>query len=468
MSRSGTEEDVSGTSDQDNEMNVDVEQETAIGLIMSDTEALEAKATPSSGKKRKRKEHKVENPHRELMKMLLKLQGDVESLKVYTPFEPVEDENHNVPQLSTARNTQQLSTAQNSQQLSTAQNSQQLSTAQNSQQLSTTAQNALSPADNSTQPSPAKRPRLRPLRSVASVTNTAPAAVAQQLDDVVDIHANENDPLLQETEMGQSAAETSEDEEYDDQDNIFNDLVDDININDDDELLGDAIPENFAEKINKIWTTKMSKTLVSTLLLKYQTPNNLGDLRVPKMNREIWRLISRWQRKADISMSTSQRALVKAASAVLKLHDYFANQDKATRQIAMHTTVDIISILAKVNRDLTIKRKTMIRPALKGDFKTLATSTKTSGENLFGDTLTQDIKDIQVKKKIEDTGKEFPRRTYRSYGNRYNNNNNNNYGAGNFLGRGRGRGRGYYRGASHHSNSYHNQSSHSQGSQKKH
>ena len=161
-------------------------------------------------------------------------------------------------------------------------------------------------------------------------------------------------------------------------------------------------------------------------------------------------------------MSASQRALVKAVTAVLKMHDYFSNQPRSTRQIAMQTTADIISLLGKVNRDITQKRKVAARPCLQGDYKNLSTSTSVT-DNLFGDNMTQDIKDINTIRRIG-VG------SYRGYAGRrnarggfrggYRGNSSNNYETGNFLWRGRGRGRLQYRASQnnyHHQNSYQSQ-----------
>ena len=177
------------------------------------------------------------------------------------------------------------------------------------------------------------------------------------------------------------------------------------------------------------------------------------------MNKEIWRLINKWQKKADISLTNSQRCLIKAATATLNLHDSVVTLPRSIRQVALQTAADIISLLGKVNRDIISKRKMMTRPCLLGDYKHLSNSTDVT-EKLFGDNLTQDIKDIQVKRKIEN-----PYGTnYRSFNNRrgqfrgsysntrYHQNNSNN--AGHFLWRGRGRGRSHYR-ASHNSKNGH-------------
>ena len=249
----------------------------------------------------------------------------------------------------------------------------------------------------------------------------------------------------------------------DEEDDIFEDMVEAIDIRGEDDLPGEALPETWAAKINLAWKTKLAKSAFNVLLQKYKTPSNLTAFKVPKMNSEMWRLIGKWQRKSDLSLSGSQRALVKAATAALKLHDYFGEMPRSTRQVAMQNTADIISLIGKVNRDITLKRKTMIRPSLKGDFKTLSTSTQVT-DNLFGDNLTQAIKDIQVKRKIEDPSSiscsanrfQYRRNTYQRGNNRYNNNNN--Y-TGNFLWRGRGRGRYQPRASHQHQNQQHHNGS---------
>ena len=269
--------------------------------------------------------------------------------------------------------------------------------------------------------------------------------------------------------LDQEIQETSDMElsSEDENDNIFDDMVDSIDIQGEDDLPGEPLPQTWADKVNLAWKTKLAKGVFNVLLQKYKTPSNLTEFKVPKMNSEMWRLIGKWQRKADLSLSGSQRSLMKAATAVLKLHDYFVDMPRSTRQVAMQTVADITSLLGKVNRDITLKRKTMIRPALKGDFKTLSTST-TATENLFGDNLTQAIKDIQVKRKIEDPSSLSTSSRYSYYnrrgqrgGSRYYGNSNN-Y-SGNFLWRGRGRGR-YHHRASHHHQSH----QHQQSGQKKH
>lgn len=306
----------------------------------------------------------------------------------------------------------------------------------------------------------------QPLSHVDNINNnisTSMAAPTQQLqepheDDILQIHLDDNDRLddsnddVPAADAGEEALDTGNDEEDDD----FDDLVNAIDVAGEEEQPGVALVDTWAAKVNLAWRTKMSKPNLTSVQSRYLIPSNLTDLKVPKMNREMWDMINKWQKKSDLTMAYTQKLLIKSVSAVLALNTLCERFERTTRIAAMRTTIDIVSMLAKVNMEIAQKRKVTIRPCLKGDFKKLSSSTQVT-ENLFGDTLTQDIKDIQVKRKIEDnyysnsrtynSGKRFRGNNYRGgYNNNYNNNNS-------FLWRGRGRGRppSYYRAqAPHH------------------
>ena len=312
------------------------------------------------------------------------------------------------------------------------------------------ASNKLSPIKNSQQLSTAKLKQVSPAKKPTEPDSS---------EEEIELHAeNDNDLLAQEVNEENMEGESSEDEGQDD--NIFDDIVGAINIGGDDELLsGEPVPTSWAEKLNTAWQTKIPKASLTTIQQKYKTPSNLTSFRVPKMNKDIWDLCTKWHKKADLTMSASQRALVKATTAVLKLNDYLSNQERSVRHIGMQTTADIVSLLGKVNRELSLRRKHATRPVLKGDYKKLANSTSVT-ENLFGDNITQDIKDINTKRRIGEQSNRS--RNYGSYnyrGGGYNRggyrgaNNNNNY-DNHFLWNRRGRGRQHR--ASHTTTSYNN------------
>ena len=433
-----------------------------IATILDESEKLEQEAKSSRQKGKQRVSKREESYKQDFAKLISDMQAEIKSLKRSRRPEQTNDSPKKA-KIDVDANSGAFDRPGGSgykkpllsKQLSSVSKKSQLSSAKLSKQLKTANPTWLSPKKVK-QLSPERRPQGSVDEGVD--THDADEENVDINDDSITLDAGENgDPLAQElnaNDISDVDLENSTEEEGDD---IFENMVEAIDIRGEDDLPGEALPETWAAKINLAWKTKLAKGAFNVLLQKYKTPSNLTEFIVPKMNSEMWRLIGKWQRKADLSLSGSQRALVKAATAALKLHDYFAEMPRSTRQVAMQNTADIISLLGKVNRDITLKRKTMIRPSLKGDFKTLSTSTQVT-ENLFGDNLTQAIKDIQVKRKIEDpssissSANRFQYRRNQRGGTRYNNNNN--Y-TGNFLWRGRGRGRYQPRASHHHQNQQH-------------
>ena len=437
-----------------------------IATILDESEKLEQEAKSARRKGKQRVSKRDVKYQQNFAKLIEDMQTEINSLKRSRRPESPASESSKRTKIDVDNDTGAFDRPSSSgfkkpssKQLSTGQKPQ-LSSATISKQLKTANSTRLSPKKSvPKQLSPEKRPE----RSGENV-DTSEETVHQNVnDDAITIQAGENDdPLAQELHANSGAANDASDMDVtsaeEDEDNIFEDMVDAIDIRGEDDLPGEPLPQTWAEKVNLAWKTKVAKGVFNVLLQKYKTPSNLTAFKVPKMNSEMWRLIGKWQRKADLSLSGSQRALMKAATAVLKMHDYFADTPRSTRQVAMQTAADVISLLGKVNRDITLKRKTMIRPSLKGDFKTLSTSTQVTV--MFGDNLTQAIKDIQVKRKIEDpssissSSNRFQNRRNQRGNNRFNNSNNNSY-AGNFLWRGRGRGRYHHRASHYQQNQQH-------------
>ena len=424
---------------------------TVVESMLEDTEDLGDSTTkasedqqqpgPSKGKGKRKAPKKMD-----VFEALANIQKELQSLKRKSDEDSRQD-NKKVRKIDTEGVQDAYVKTNSGKQLSSVSVKKQLSSANEKQQLSSATTQRLSTVKGTKQ----LRTVKKPVKSVVVVPGAS--ACHQQQDeqdeeeDAIDLQVNDdNDPLqhevrnvFQNNEIDSDddvVVDSSEDdEEVANEEDIFDDIVDSIDIRGEDELPGMALPQTWASKVNLAWKTKISKTTLLTLLKKYPVPSNLTDLKVPRMNKEIWRLIGKWQRKSDLSMGSSQRTLSKAATAVLTLHNFTESLSRSTRQLATQTCADVISMLGKVNQDITAKRKTTIRPCLKGDFKTLSTATKVT-ENLFGDNLTQDIKDIQVKKKIEDNN------SYGSYG----------YKSNNSYGSRRGFFRGGYSGGYQHSN----------------
>ncbi len=342
-------------------------------------------------------------------------------------------------------------------------NDSQLRSAKRSQLRSAQAATETSVAPKQTLKSVIKIPINSGIRDTPSSTRTRSVSADPPRDDHIDIRpTTDEDPLALELQnvggtprddlFGGYETDNVDEEDMahdDDEDvgeNDFGDLVDAIQIRGEEELPGPALLATWADKINLAWKTKIAKNVQTVLLAKYPLPENLTELKIPRMNDEMWNMLNKWQRKSDLTMANTQRAITKGVAAVLKLYDYMTELPRSTRQVALQTVTDIVSMLGMVNRELVFKRKVSVRPSLKPEYKTLSSSTKATSTNLFGDNLTQDIKDTQVKRKIG-TGdnsswfKQFDQNRY--HGSRRSSFRGSSSSHGSFLVRGRGRARPY-------------------------
>ena len=122
------------------------------------------------------------------------------------------------------------------------------------------------------------------------------------------------------------------------------------------------------------------------------------------MNSEMKRLFTtKWQRKADIVYNGMQKTLTKVASATISLNalNMGDNHCRDTRKQGMQITADIITMLGQICSDITLKRKQYVQSVIKPQYKDLCLKDTTKVTNyLFGDNLTQLIKDVQIKGKI--------------------------------------------------------------------
>ena len=328
-----------------------------IATILDESEKLEQEAKSPRNRGKQRVSKRDESYKQNFAKLISDMQAEINSLKrsrrsestsAAAPSKKVKiDIDNNSGAFDRPSGSGYKKPSSTSKQLSSVTKKSQLSSATVTKQLKTANQTRLSPKKVS--------PEERPQGSVEESTHDVAEQIIEN-DDAITIQAGENDdPLVQELHDNAVSDVDMENSTEDEEDDIFEDMVEAIDIRGEDDLPGEALPETWAAKINLAWKTKLAKSAFNVLLQKYKTPSNLTAFKVPKMNSEMWRLIGKWQRKSDLSLSGSQRALVKAATAALKLHDYFGEMPRSTRQVAMQNTADIISLIGKVNRDITLK-----------------------------------------------------------------------------------------------------------------
>ena len=74
----------------------------------------------------------------------------------------------------------------------------------------------------------------------------------------------------------------------------------------------------FAKIIKKNWESKKTNDNMKSIFKKHKSPENWVFV-PPKVNLEVWKLLSSWQRKSDIKFMSIQKSLVWALNASLSI-----------------------------------------------------------------------------------------------------------------------------------------------------
>ena len=213
------------------------------------------------------------------------------------------------------------------------------------------------------------------------------------------------------------------------------------------EAAGPDINTAWAERLKGLWLEDNNLHSMKPLYEKYKIPANCESVCAPLMNPEMKRLLStKWDKKTDITYSGMQKTLTKIFSATVELNglNMGKTHTQSTKQQGMQITTDIVTMLGQLSYELSNQRKFLLGKVIQPQFRPLCSKeTVKPTKYLFGENVTQLIKDVQVKNKIgyrDDARGSRGRPT----------------GRGSFLGYGRGRsqgraprGRGFQRGYQH-------------------
>jgi len=123
--------------------------------------------------------------------------------------------------------------------------------------------------------------------------------------------------------------------------------------------------------------------------------------KVPKLNVELWQLLSSMQRKADVNWSMVQRNITAAVAGVISFTQDVITAGEFNTQSVMQKSIDIIGLLGYASSEISLKRKLFVRSVLKDDYKDLVSTAITEPSALlFGDNLNQNIRDMNLRNKL--------------------------------------------------------------------
>lgn len=168
-------------------------------------------------------------------------------------------------------------------------------------------------------------------------------------------------------------------------------------------LLTDEAGPPVSDKLAKILNSKFQAEFDSEkrkeLLSKYKVPSNCESFHVPKVNPEIWQKLNAHAKRSDMSLYTQQDTLIHVTSAISSVVDDLlsARQKNETPnyQSLIAQIIDSVALLGHVNRELSFKRRELLRTNLSQEFKQACSRNMKIGKFLFGDDLSQVMQQIR-------------------------------------------------------------------------
>ena len=170
------------------------------------------------------------------------------------------------------------------------------------------------------------------------------------------------------------------------------------------ESAGPDINSVWAEKLKASWVEENNLHSMKPLYEKYKVPANCDTICAPAMNNEMKRLMtSKWDKKTDITYNGMQKTLTKVLAATIQLNTLNMGRvhDQETRQKGMQITADVVTMLGQVNYELSNRRKFHLGKSILPKYRPLcAKDTVKPTKTLFGDNISQLIKDVNLRSKI--------------------------------------------------------------------
>lgn len=155
---------------------------------------------------------------------------------------------------------------------------------------------------------------------------------------------------------------------------------------------------------------RLNDKAMQETLAKYEPPENVPELTVPKVNSTSWDSMNPKTRSSDLKMQRIQRGLVKGLTAMCK-----------NLSTPSESEGDALSCLGHANFELNMLHRELIKPDLNPQFAHLCRTSVTVTQNLFGDDLRKQVKEMNDVQRVANKLSKFRntnRKRYRPYPNR--------------------------------------------------
>ena len=175
---------------------------------------------------------------------------------------------------------------------------------------------------------------------------------------------------------------------------------------------GPPVSEHLSKIINGKFNAQMDTVRRKEILTKYNVPSNCTSV-APKINPEIWLKLNPHVKHQDINLYSQQDTLLHVTSALSLATEDLLNARQAKvapdYQNIITKIIDCIALVGHVNQELSFKRRDMLHPHLTRDFTQACSRNFKPGKFIFGDDLSQVLKDARSTSRLVNTGQVRPR-----------------------------------------------------------
>ena len=170
------------------------------------------------------------------------------------------------------------------------------------------------------------------------------------------------------------------------------------------ESYGEDLHASVAPLIYNGISTAVNKEKVKEVVEKHLCPQNTPNLRVPRVNPQVWRMLPAHAKTKDVQMQKMHMMMVKSVTITAKLFSVIIQQQKkgtiATKSVTPLIT-DLLRIGSAIYTDFSQQRREAVKPYLNDECKELCKPNEDSSTQfLFGDNLDESVKIINETMKL--------------------------------------------------------------------
>ncbi|OXA40750.1 hypothetical protein Fcan01_24546 [Folsomia candida] len=179
------------------------------------------------------------------------------------------------------------------------------------------------------------------------------------------------------------------------EDGASQDLLEILNVNQVEPEFGPDLNGAVAESFTNLSKTALPKEKFDEIKKLFLTPQNCKQLDVPRVNPEIWGVLSPKIKQSDFQNQQMQSTLSSSSVALAKLSEKIMQNSKQMpsnlSQDILRLAIQAATLNSRLFQELNIKRKQEIKPCLNNDIAAVC-NTPSTPELLFGDNICETIK----------------------------------------------------------------------------